>query len=98
MRALLIAAILAAAALAGCEIEDAAPRGTIVSVQDAEQQDNRENPAKYDDHPLIPEVGWEIVVQMDNGAAVTVTHNGTRRYEPGERVRLFVDDAGELLL
>lgn len=99
MRAILIAAILAAAAsLAACQIEDAAAWGTVVSVQDAERGEHFEDLAKYDDHPLVPEVGWEIVVQLDDGAAVTVMHNGTRRYEPGERVRLLVDDDGALLL
>lgn len=99
MRAILIAAILAAAAsLAACQIEDAAAWGTVVSVQDAERDKDLEDLAKYYDHPLVPEVGWEIVVQLDDGAAVTVMHYGTRRYEPGERVRLLVDDDGALLL
>jgi hypothetical protein len=100
VRAILIAAILAAAAsLAACQIEEAAAWGTVVSVQDAEGGEHLEDLARYDDdHPLVPEVGWEIVVQLDDGAAVTVMHNGTRRYEPGERVRLFVDDDGALLL
>lgn len=105
MKRLILALSLAAAAsLAGCGLEDAVGDdslawGTVVSVQDAEGGEHlEEDLAKYDDHPLVPEVGWEIVLQLDDGAEVTVMHNGTRRYEPGERVPLFVDDYGELLL
>jgi hypothetical protein len=99
VRALLAAAILAAAAsLAACQIEEVAAWGTVLSVQDAQGGEHFEDLSKYDDHPLVPEVGWEIVVQLDDGAAVTVTHNGTRRYEPGERVRLLVDADEALLL
>jgi len=104
VRAILIAAILAAAAsLAACQTEDAAGDddtawGTVVSVQEAERGDNLEELAKHYDHLLVPEVAWQIVVRLDDGAAVTVTHNGTRRYDPGERVRLLIDDEGALLL
>ena len=104
MRATLIALIVAAAAsLAGCGLDEAVGDdsfawGTVLSIQDADHAQEPEELAKHDDHPLVPDAGWEIVVQMDDGAAVTVTHNGTRRYAPGERVRLLVDEAGELLL
>jgi outer membrane lipoprotein SlyB len=46
----------------------------------------------------VPEVAWQVEVRLDDGAAVTVIHNGPRRYEPGERVRLLVDPDGALLL
>jgi hypothetical protein len=104
MKRFMVALCLAAAAsLAACGLEDAvgddSPAwGTVLSVQDAQGGEHLEELAKYDDHPLVPEVGWEIVVQLDDGAEVTVMHNGTRRYEPGERVPLFVDDDGALLL
>jgi hypothetical protein len=95
--------LAATASLAACGLEEAvgddSPAwGTVVSVGDAQGAENPEELAKHDDHPLVPEVGWEIVVQLDDGTAATVMHNGTRRYEPGERVRLFVDDDGALLL
>lgn len=104
MRTILFALVLAAAAsLAACALEDtigddSAAWGTVVSVQDAERGEEPEALAKYDDHPLVPELGWEIVVQLDDGAAVTVMHSGTRHYEPGERVLLLKGDDGELLL
>ncbi|MGH8569890.1 MAG: hypothetical protein ACREXU_18265 [Gammaproteobacteria bacterium] len=105
MRSLLLAVILAAAAsLAACGLGEAVgddtplARGTVLSVHDADRSEEPEEPARYDDHPLVPEVGWEIVVQLDDGAAVTVMHKGERRYEPGERVRLFIDEDGALLL
>jgi hypothetical protein len=72
--------------------------GTVLSVQDAPRDENREELTKYDDHPLVPEAGWKIVVQPDGGDAVVVMHNGARRYAPGERVRLLIDEAGALLL
>jgi len=46
----------------------------------------------------VREVGWRVEVRLDDGKAVTVTHAGTRRYEPGERVRLLLDAQGALLL
>jgi predicted small secreted protein len=104
VRAILIALIVAAAAsLSACRVEDAMGDditgwGTVMSVQDAPRDENLEELAKYDDHPLVPEVGWKIVVQLDDGGAVTVMHNGTRRYTPGERVRLLFADEDALLL
>jgi predicted small secreted protein len=104
MKRLILALSLAAAAsLAACGLEgavgdDSPTGGTVLSVQDADGGERLEDLAKYDDHPLVPEVGWEIVVQLDDGPEVTVMHNGTRRYEPGERVPLFVDEEGALLL
>jgi hypothetical protein len=104
VRAILLALIVAAAAsLSACRVEhamgeDAIGWGTVLSVQDAPRDEDREELAKYDDHPLVPEVGWKIVVQPDDGDAVVVMHNGTRRYMPGERVRLLFEDDGALLL
>lgn len=96
VRAILIAALLV---LSGCQLEEPLAWGTVISVQDAERGEYSQEPAKHDDdHPLVPEVGWEIVVELDDGGAVTLTRNGGRRYEPGERVRLLVDDDGALLL
>jgi hypothetical protein len=104
VRSLLLAVILAAAAsLAACGLkervgDDTFAWGTVLSIQDADRGEESEQLAQHDDHPLVPEVGWEIVVQLDDGGAVTLMHNGTRRYAPGERVRLFIDDDGALLL
>ena len=95
MRFILFAAILA---LAGCEVDEPLLGGTVVSVMEAERGEEPEQSPKYYEHPLVPEVAWEVEVQLDDGSAVTVTHNGARRYEPGERVRLLVDPEGELLL
>lgn len=79
--------------------EDAIGWGTVLSVQDAPRDENREELSKYDDdHPLVPEAGWKIVVQPDDGDAFVVMHNGARRYAPGERVRLLFEDDGALLL
>jgi len=95
MRAILIAAILA---LAGCDVDEPLLGGTVLSVMEAEYGEEPEQSAKYYEHPLVPELAWQVEVRLDDGSAVTVTHNGPRRYEPGERVRLLVDPEGELLL
>jgi outer membrane lipoprotein SlyB len=97
MRAILLAALLAVA-LAGCQLNEPTIGGTIVSVVEAERGEARDDSGKYYDPPLVPEVGWKVEVQLDDGAAVTVIHNGSRRYEPGERVRLLVDQDSALLL
>jgi hypothetical protein len=99
VRILLLAASLAAAALVGaCQLEEPIAWGTVVSAEELVYGEDEVNLPKYYEHPLAPEADWEIVVQLDDGAAVTLMHNGTRRYEPGERVRLLIDEAGTLLL
>lgn len=95
MRALLLAALLA---LGGCELDEPTLGGTIVSVMEASLGEEVEESPKYYEPPLVPEVAWRLQVQLDDGSAVTVTHEGPRRYEPGERVRLLKDEDGELLL
>lgn len=93
-----IIALVALLALAGCQIEEPLLGGTVVSVMDAERGDAREESSQHYEHPLAPEAGWRVEVQLDDGSAVTVDHNGSRRYEPGERVRLLVGEDGRLLL
>lgn len=95
MRVILLAAILA---LAGCELDEPTIGGTIVSVMEAELGEQAEGSPKYYEDPLVPEVAWRLEVQLDDGNAVSLTHEGARRYEPGERVRLLKDEDGELLL
>ena len=96
MRTLLIGALIA---LAGCQLDEPTLGGTIISVMEAEggESAREESPRQYED-PLVPEVAWKIEVRLDDGADVTVMHTGSRRYEPGARVRLLVDDEGALLL
>ena len=95
MRALLIGALLA---LGGCQLDEPIAWGTVVSVQEKEVFENRDDLGKHYEHPLVPEVAWKLEVRLDDGAAVTVTHNGSRRYAPGERVRLLKAEEGVLLL
>lgn len=96
MRALLVAALLA---LAGCQLQEPALPGTVVSVVAIENSEpEREDSAKYYEHPLVPEVAWQVEVRLKDGSSVTVTHEGRRRYEPGERVRVLLDEEGALLL
>ena len=96
MRAILVASILA---LAGCQPHEPTVGGTVTSVVEAAQPEERgEESPKYYDPPLVPEVAWQVEVQLDNGNAVTITMQGPRRYEPGDRVRLLVDRRGALLM
>lgn len=95
-KALLVAALLA---LAGCQLDEPTVGGTIVAVAEIEPAESRDDESgKYYDPPMVPEVAWKVEVQLDNGSTASVTHNGSRRYAPGERVRLIVDEDGELLL
>ena len=93
-----IIALVALLALAGCQIEEPLLGGTVVEVMEIDLGVEPKNPVKHYEDPLVPEVAWRVEVQLDDGSAVTVDHNGSRRYEPGERVRLLVGEDGRLLL
>jgi hypothetical protein len=95
LRTILLAAILA---LGGCQLDETTLGGTIVNVIEAEAFEERDESGKHYEGPLVPEVAWKLEVQLDDGSAVTVTHEGPRRFEAGERVRLLVDEDGALLL
>ena len=95
MRAALIALVLA---LAGCQPQEPTLRGTVVSVVEAVQPEPHDDSGRQYEPPLVPEVAWKIRVQLDDGADVIVKHQGAKRYEPGERVRLVVAADGALLL
>jgi hypothetical protein len=95
VRALLLTALLA---LAACQLQEPTLRGTVLSVEELERVEQVELDWRHYDDPLLPEVAWQVEVRLDDGSAVTLTHAGTRRYEPGARVRLLVDEQGELLL
>lgn len=95
MKALLFAAVVV---LAGCQVQQPTAPGTVVGVREAPAE-VPEDLLRFDEGNLrLPEVAWKVDVQLDNGDAVTVTHGGERRFEPGERVRLLVGEEGALLL
>jgi outer membrane lipoprotein SlyB len=94
----LLSALTIALALAGCQVEPATLPGTVLSVQE-EKQALSEDLLRFDDDNLrLPEVAWQVEVQLDDGSSVTAMHSGGRRYVPGERVRLLIDADGALLL
>jgi hypothetical protein len=95
VRAIAVALILA---LAGCQLDEPTLGGIVISVAEAAQPSEPEESPRYYEPSLVPEVAWEVEVQLDNGSAVTVITHRPRRYEPGERVRLLVDADGALLL
>jgi outer membrane lipoprotein SlyB len=93
-----LAGLVLALALAGCQVEAVTAPGTVLSVQEAKQQ-LPEDLLKFDDDNLrLPEVAWQVEVQLDNGSRVSAIRSGARRYAPGERVRVLVDADGALLL
>ena len=95
MRALLVAALVA---LAGCEFDEPTLGGTILSVVEADRGGEADpSPKAYEDL-RVPEVAWQVEVRLDDGAELTVIHNGDKRYAPGDRVRLLKAEDGELLL
>lgn len=94
----LLSALALALVLAGCQVEPATLPGTVLSVQE-EKQALSEDLLRFDDDNLrLPEVAWQVEVQLDDGTSVTAIHSGGRRYAPGERVRLLIDADGALLL
>jgi outer membrane lipoprotein SlyB len=91
--------ILASAlALAGCQVQEPTATGTVLRVQEAKQALPEELLKFDDDNIRVPEVAWQVEVQLDDGSQVTTLQSGSRRYAPGERVRLLVDADGALLL
>lgn len=95
LRTILLAAILA---LGGCQVDEATVGGTIVNIMEAERFEERDESGKHYEGPLVPEVAWKLDVRLDDGSELTLTHEGPRRFEAGDRVRLLVDEDGALLL
>jgi hypothetical protein len=94
----ILGALLLAAALAACEAEDFITWGTVVGVEEMETAEVAPEPELHDDDLRIPEVGWKLELRLDGGETVSLEHNGNRRFERGERVRLLKSDDGQLLL
>ena len=96
LKALLVATLLA---LAGCQLRDPTVGGTVINVTEAPASEHVEPAPKYYEDPVVPEVAWQVDVRLDNGNTTTVIQKGGgRRYAPGERVRLILDQDGALLL
>lgn len=95
LKALFVAALLS---LAGCQLRDPTIGGTVVDVTEAQASEHVDPAPKYYEDPLVPEAAWEVAVRLDNGNTATVIHKGSRRYAPGERVRVIFDEDGALLL
>ena len=94
----LLSVLLATLVLAGCQVEPATSAATVLSVQEQKQM-LPEDLLKFDDDNLrFPEVAWQVEVELKDGSRVIATHSGARRYVPGERVRVIVDEDGALLL
>lgn len=99
MKRMTLALVLASAALlSACQVQEPTAPGTVLSVQETKQA-LPEDLVKFDDDNLrLPEVAWQVEVQLDDGSQVSTLHTGARRYAPGERVRVLIDADGALLL
>lgn len=99
MKAILRTLVLVAAAtLSACEAEDFTIPATVVGVEEVEQGEERQQSALHDEDLGIPGIGWRVDLRLDDGENVSLTHNGARRYQPGDHVRLLKADDGRLLL
>jgi hypothetical protein len=99
-KGLLIALLLALAACRGEHVrtaDDGIVPGTVVAIAELPVEDPAGASRSYD-HLLVPEATWQVVVRLDGGGAITLTHSGERRYTAGERVRVLFGDEGALLL
>ena len=95
----LLAALLGAAVLLGaCGTHEPIAEGTVLSVREVVQQEERDDSGRYYEPPIVPEVAWKVEVRLDDGSELTFGHKGDKRYVPGERVRLLIDDERALLL
>ena len=98
MRKLLAALLGAAVLLGACGTHEPTAEGTVVSVQEIVQPEERDDSGRYYEPPMVPEVAWKVDVRLDDGSELTLGHKGDKRYAPGERVRLLIDEEGALLL
>ena len=92
--------LLASALLvAGCQVPERTAPGTVVAVEELRPHHVPEELLQFDDDNLrVPEVAWKVEVQLDDGSHVTTVTSGSRRYTPGDRVRLLIDAERALLL
>ena len=97
MKAILLAVTLALF-VAGCQPSEQTVGATVLGVSEIETGEVHDDSGKHDEPLLVPEVAWQVDVRLDDGNIATVIHQGSRRYAPGERVRLLVGDEGALLL
>jgi hypothetical protein len=63
-------------------LEASAAYGQVESVQPVPRKD----PLQAD----VFEHASRLVIRLDGGAGVTLTHDGIERFEPGQRVRVFL--------
>jgi hypothetical protein len=93
-----LAAVFLGLALGACGTREPIAEGTVVGVQEIVQPEEREDSGRYYEPPMVPEVAWKVDVRLDDGSELSLGHRGDKRYAPGERVRLLIDEEGALLL
>jgi outer membrane lipoprotein SlyB len=99
MRILLSAlALSVAASLSGCEADEFTVWATVVGVEEVDSGQQPPELNLRDEDIRIPEVGWKIELRTDDGQTASVQRQGSRHYEPGERVQVIRTDQGDLLL
>lgn len=94
----ILSVLVLALALAACQAEPTTLAGTVLSVEETKQA-LPEDLLKFDDDNIrVPEVAWKVEVELKDGSRVTATYTGERRFAPGDRVRVLVEEDGALLL
>lgn len=96
--ALSAVALFVAAHLSGCEADEFAVWATVVGVEELDTGPQPPELTLRDEDIRIPEVGWNIELRTDDGQTASVQRQGSRHYEPGERVQVIRTDEGDLLL
>lgn len=91
-------ALFVAANVSGCDADDFAVWATVVGVEELDAGPQPAELTLRDEDIRIPEVAWRIELRTDDGQTVNVQRQGSRHYEPGERVQLIRTDDGDLLL
>jgi len=77
-------------------LDASAAYGQVESVQPVPRNDPV--PVDVFEHELQPDAASRIVIRLDGGAGVTLTHEGAERFEPGQRVRVFLGPREQLVV
>jgi hypothetical protein len=75
-----------------------ADSGIVESVREAPlMRDIHAFDVEVFEHKLRPETAEQVVIRLDGGSAITVTHNGDVHLQPGQRVRVTLTTTGPLV-
>lgn len=105
-RKLVVALFLAASSLAAfatphaqeafefSALEGPIATGTVERVQEVALPSRFDTFAELFEHAVRPQTADRLLIRLDDGTAVTLEQDGTRRFEAGQRVRVFAHATG----